>query len=266
MARIEPKRRRTLNNKQLHLLRLIYKFRFVGVSLVQEIQNIKDKSTTYNRLKVLEDQGYIGRNYESGYRLLHKPACYYLLPKGIAQLKHQPGIGPKALHAMYKNRAVSDSFINQCINTFKVYTVFRKLYPEYSFFTKSELADLDYFPKQLPDAYLQPSDGAGQEYFLDNLETGAQFFLIKRKLAGYIEHYESEAWQHESDKDYPSVLLVCSTPSMEASLHKHIPKLLHASGAEIDFYTTSAKALFGLADKDDKIWSPIDDPEELVAL
>ncbi len=268
MVSNQPTYRRNLNSKQLHLLKLIYKFRFVTVGLIKEIQDTKDQSTINHRLRVLVEQDYIGRNYNASYRLLGKQANYFLRPKGIAMLKDQQDFSQKALHAMYKNQSLSDSFIDHSLNIAKIYTVMRKVYPnQFSFFTKSELVDLDYFPKQLPDTYLVTNTATEQsEIFLDSLEIGSQFFVIKKKLANYIQHAESEIWEEQTGKDYPAVLLACGSPVIEANLHKHLPRMISSSGSEIEFYTTSTKSLIDLDDPNGKIWSPIGEPDELIKL
>ena len=78
----KPKVRKQLNELQSELLLVLYKFRFGTVELIAQYQ---DQSVRYTnvRLKILLEQDYIGRNYDSSYNIKGWKASYYLLPKEI---------------------------------------------------------------------------------------------------------------------------------------------------------------------------------------
>ena len=77
------KLRKPLNSYQIRLLQTLYKFRFATTKLISDSQNSKYERVITARLKILLDQDYIGRNYDSSYRIKGKSASYYLRPKGI---------------------------------------------------------------------------------------------------------------------------------------------------------------------------------------
>ena len=66
---------------------LLYRFRFATSHLLTQTLGIKDKSKMNQRLRVLAQQEYVGRNYTPEYRLQGKHASYFSLPKGIKALK-----------------------------------------------------------------------------------------------------------------------------------------------------------------------------------
>src|SRR5476651_1690597 len=102
MSSAEPSHRNRLNQKQLEILHLIYRFRFVTTKLVAECQGKSGGPAVYASLTNLADQGHIGRRYEPEYRLRGQYAAYYLLPDGVRALRRQPRedytYDPKALH------------------------------------------------------------------------------------------------------------------------------------------------------------------------
>src|SRR5437868_3895445 len=135
---------RPLNKKQLDILRLLYRFRFVTTNLLTQALQTKSKIKMNERLKILLDQEYIGRNFSPEYHLLRKHASYYLLPKGIDALKQIPDntFDTSILRNIRKDKAASDQFIDYCLGVFDVYCQLKTVYGDsLHFFTKSQLAN-----------------------------------------------------------------------------------------------------------------------------
>ena len=61
-----------LNNKQLALLHIVYRFRFATTDLVARYQGRGSHRTVYPRLQPLVKRGYIDRSFEPAYRLKGK--------------------------------------------------------------------------------------------------------------------------------------------------------------------------------------------------
>lgn len=78
--------RSNLNPNQIHLLTLLYKFRFITPKLIAAYKKSSLSSTNHS-LAVLMSRGYIERNFFSRYRIQGKAAEYYLSAKGIAYLR-----------------------------------------------------------------------------------------------------------------------------------------------------------------------------------
>jgi len=76
-------------NKQLAVLKQLYRFRFGTTDLLARSLDLKDGRYIHTRLEALIAQEYIGKNYDSSYKLDGKPATYYLLPKAFAVLRKQ---------------------------------------------------------------------------------------------------------------------------------------------------------------------------------
>lgn len=262
----QPKYRRPLNDKQILLLKLFYKFRFLTVGLLQSAQGHKYQATHNDRLKVLYDQKYIGRHYNDNYRIDRRYAEYFILADGINALKALNIFKPTVLNNLYKDKSAKPQFIAHSLGIFELYNTVRRLYPDtFSFYTKIELSGRDNMPDILPDAYLKPlHPERAKEFYLDSVNDLAQLLLVKRKITSYIKHCDSDEWQ-ATGKTYPEVLLVTELASTEKTLHRYIQKKLSYSDVDIKLHTTSRKTLVESQSTNEKIWHQVgeDDPTTL---
>ena len=93
----------------------------------------KDRSFVFKRLSILLEQGLIGKRFEPSYRLLGKPAAYYLLPEGARMLKKhrdEDDTDEVNIKAIYKDATVSDSFIRHCLSIFALYSQLMEQYED----------------------------------------------------------------------------------------------------------------------------------------
>lgn len=257
----QPKYRRPLNDKQILLLKLLYKFRFITVGLLQTAQGHKYQATHNDRLKVLYDQEFIGRHYNDNYRIDRRYAEYFILPKGIKVLKDLGTLNSTVLNNLYGDKTASPQFITHSLGIFDLYNVFRRLYPDtFSFYTKTELTGREDMPQILPDVYLKTKDAAERRFYLDAVDDLAGLLLVKRKITSYTKHCDSVEWQ-ETGMTYPNVLLIVERTSSEKTLHKYIEKKLSYSGVDIQFYTTTRQALAEAGSSSDTLWHLVGEDE-----
>ncbi len=261
--------RNNLTPNQIHILKLIHKFRYVSVPLLSKYKKVQP-SAINKSLATLADLGYIGRNYDASYNLQGKAASYYLMPKALLYLRDNYGFNERVLHNMYKDKAASPEFISHSLDAFAIYLALRDSYPDtFHIFTKTELADFDYFMSPRPDLYLnriKPQDNVQNEFVLE-LFTNSQFFVIKKRITAIIEHFESGDWEAEAETAYPTVLLVCAEPKAEKRLQHHVAKTLDNEGIdELTVYTTNLKTLNASTAATRTIWADSVEPKSLRVL
>ncbi len=241
----EPKYRKQLGKQQVKLVGLIGKFRFVTVPFVSEWQ-LKDKSTIYERLAVLESQGYVQKRYERQRRLLGKPAVYSLTAKGLRLLRdHFPGHFTEAvLRNQYKNKSASLQLVDHSLAVAKLCLLFKKQYEEkIQIFTKAELAKYDAFIRPLPDIYLRKrklKDSKYQHFQVEIIEAGTMTWLIRKRINAHQEWFDEnndEGWGFEDN--YPTLLLVCGNESTEKRVHR----LTDEGYFDFSIYTTTNERL-----------------------
>jgi hypothetical protein len=253
-----------LNAKQLHYLKLIYKFRFVTTTLLSQYKNKQETTTTYLALKNLREQDYIGRHYDMNYKLRGQAASYYLLSNGMKALKTH-GIGtPKVFKNSYKDQTVTEQFIIRCLSLFEIYNHIRNLYDkQLVYYSKNELAPskYDYFPKKRPDAYITLPNESGvkpREYFMEYFEDAKPIITHVGRIRQYIKYAGSKDWNKSGT--LPPILLVCETAAVEHGLHKRLIRL----PGSLKLQTTVKGRL--IASKDGAAWCTAEDPNTMLAL
>lgn len=229
-----------LNVNQVHLLKLLFKFRLLTSGLLARYKNIH-RVNAKKTLDVLVNRGYVGVYFDKSYKLLGMSGRYYLTPLGITYLKDKLDFDPKALHNMYKNRSVSQNFIDHHIATGEVFLHFYELYPhKFEIFTRSETQPFEAFPAPRPDLYLRKNRD-NSEYFIE-LHHDTPPKNARKRLDQLIEHYDQEGW----DKDtYPTLLFVLTDARTEGYFIEYAKSVLDATGMEdeITILTSTLKAL-----------------------
>lgn len=259
-----------LNSNQIHILQIIYKFRFINSALLAKYYH-KHRSVINRSLEVLKTLGCIDHRYGKDFRILGKGATYYLTIKGINFIKDTAAYNTLALHAMYKNGTVGQKFIDECIDSLRVYLTLRESYPnEFHLFTKTDSADFDYFPNPRPELYLNRINSkpdASSEFLLIIFSETNMPFVMKKKVKQLLEHYDDGEWESATSNAYPTILLVFPSSRLESVLQTEIIKLLDNAGIdELTILTTTSRALLGSDLNNRTIWTNLLSPSLLMSL
>lgn len=264
-ATSKPIPRKQLNELQIEVLQILYKFRFATAELISQYQEQTIRNSNV-RLKNLLEQKYIGRNYDNSYRIKQRPATYYLLPDGIRFLKANPELDKKGLHLSYNSRWVKPEFTSHWLRMFRIYLKFDSIYSnDLEFFTSAELTDQQKFPRPISDAFLRFSSKHADNpaYMLELMESNMSLARLRQRVNRFIFHSQTGNWVG----NYPIVLLICDNVSLERELQNYIARTLNYRGlAKPQYYTTTLRALYGARKADDAIWSNVLEPENLQAL
>lgn len=240
----DPKYRRPLNDEQLDILELLYKFRFGSNNLIAEYFGKSHRMFAFKRLKILEEQGFIGKRFESSYRMQAKPAAYYLLPLGARKLQERcdPEDDEINVKGIYKDKSVSETFIQHSLNIFATYNQFRSGYKDkIGFFTKSDLVSYEHYPKPLPDAFLSlETNKTTKHFFLELVEDDKPFFTAVRTIKKYIDYKQSGEWAI-TETDFPTILFICESVSLQKRLQKQITKMLNKTLIDDLVFATATK-------------------------
>lgn len=262
MSSTIPNYRWPLNDDQLKTLELLYKFRYSSSDLIAQYFNKPNGNFVYKRLKILQEQGYIGKRFDSSYRIKGKSAAYYLLPKGARKLQEQRGSEDKDsinIKTIYRNKSASETFISHCLNILTAYNSLKVIYGDrLSFFTRSDLVAYDYFPSPLPTAFITlKGESDDRHFFFELLSDSQPFFAHVRRMQQYAAYYDSDEWD-VTETSFPTILLVCSSKALQTRMMKYLSK----QGDELSVYTTSFDQL-----KNKSIWiGDQADQDEAIAL
>ncbi|HEY5267604.1 MAG TPA: replication-relaxation family protein [Candidatus Saccharimonadales bacterium] len=224
-----------ITKQQIKILIRIYDYRFVTTSQLQQVLAKKQIQQVQQRLNLLLERGYIGRNFSSQDRLTGRYASYYLLPKGMKVLKRAKDytFNPKVFHNIYKDKTASTRFINHCIGLGDINCYLERLHGDaLEYFTKTDLIDDDYFPNPRPDAFLKihstnKTTKTYSEHFLEYCEEIVPFFVYRKRIKQYVEYVDDELWEEETGRKSPTIRLVAKTPVLQRRLQRFIKKYLN---------------------------------------
>lgn len=240
----EPKYRRSVSSNLVSLLYILFKFRFGTSDLIAELVK-KDRSTIYESLRTLEQQGYIHKFHDKTYRLRGRPAIYTLAAKGIKYLRDTSKVDETTLRNFYKNKRIAvenEPLMDHCLLVFRIFNVLKgQTGQTFSIYTKHEL-DKDDFVSPKPELYMQ-RQGKSQKpgYILDILPGGTMTWLLRKRLRQHQEFAE------EYEYLYPNVLLIAGNASTERRLFKQVEGAIQ----DFEFYITQQDMLMS---SDKKIW------------
>lgn len=268
---------KNITKKQLAVLKQLYRFRFGTSDLLARSLDLKDGRYIHMRLDALVKQEYIGKNYDSSYKLEGKPATYYLLPKAFAALKQYvktdgKEVSLKSLRNAYKDKEASERFIAKKLAVFTIYDKLRASYGEsLGFWTKEQLNfdKYDYFPELKPDAYLtitpegpRPRDRC---FFLNYLDDETPFFVHVRRLQKYVDYVEAGEWEEATDSKLRGVLIVCESTSLLKRVRKKLAQIVDEDEVPRFCYTT-LDGIKRSAAEDDEVWQMVGRPLEVFGL
>lgn len=282
MNKAAVKYRRPLNSEQLVVLSLLYRFRFGTSEYIARYLGKTSTKVVQKKLKILEDQEFVAKRYDSSYKLQGKPAEYYLTPKGARQLKARTDdakladqVTPQGTKNLYKNPIVSADFMAHCLNILSVAIQIKELYGDkLTVFTRMQLIPYGYFPSWRPDLLLSFKTTAKstgkqhkkKQYFLDIWDGTRPFFVSVRKARSYLTYAEEGDWPTDQ-VDFPCILMICENDKSQKKLNRQIRKALDESYEDEVVFGTTAMQQFIESEKiTEKLWQKADNPDEQYSL
>lgn len=214
--------------KQLEILVLLYRFRFLNRIHIQTILNHKDPKRINTWLKDLTNQNIIGRIYSTKLAENTKPAIYFLHGKSKEFLIHEDGVNESLFQRLYREKNRSPRFIDHNLILADFYLHLQdsnkgKLH----FFTKTDLIHHPYFIQPLPDAYLAREKGKNIHRFIfEIIDEGTPRFALRKRIEQYIEYYDSNEWHEATKHPFPNILLFCPNEVIKKFLKRHITQIM----------------------------------------
>lgn len=253
---------RKLNQNQIDVLLLVYKFRYVTSNLLTQKLKLQHRNSINSRLQILEDQEYIGRRYDKSYKMMNKPASYFMLPKGFAALRSMDGISNTALKNMYKDAEATEGFVERNLAIFGIYNKLEGIFGQrFDMFSKNELTGMEDMPETLPDGLirLKTSDSSRVKerlFFLHLAEERQPLFAISNVITKQLAYGDSEDWNDLFGKP-PAVILICDAPTLERRLHRQAGRVEDEAAKGQKFYTTTIAEIMGIAGRSDAFLMPL---------
>jgi hypothetical protein len=249
--------------KQLEILLLLYRFRFLDRTHIQRFLNHKDRRRINSWLKDLSTRNIIGRKYSRSLKENTKPAIYYLSTNSRKILLDLPETNEKALKRVYREKKRSKKFIEHCLLLADIYFYLNQQITnkdKLHFFTKVDLRTHYYLPYKRPDAYIAiESENRIKRYFLEILDPETPRFMLRNKISSYIGYFDEETWQEKTGHPDPSILVICPDETIKKFLFKHIRQVLEEEADdELRFYLTTRDDV-RFSEMDVNVWELVED-------
>jgi len=212
-----------LTPKETEILTLLYRFRFLNRQHIQDFLDHKHHSRIIEWLKKLAQEKYILKFYEKS--LNNNPAIYCLDKLGRKYLKSKGRIKLEPLSRVWREAKYSEQFRNRCLFITDIYfslTDFaKKADSTLHFYTKTDLYSEKYLINPKPDIYFALKGKGTKRYFLDIFDDIAPLAL-RRRIKDYLEYYNSDEWQDNTDKPFPEIILICPNNRLKNHLYYFI--------------------------------------------
>lgn len=234
-----------LTIKQIEILLLLYKFRFLHTYQFQKLLNHKKSNRIKVWLRDLTEKDYIKKDYTKS-TIHKKPAIYSLTVKARELLKNRKECNITVLNKIYKENTRSTQFISHSllIADIKLFLNSKITKDENLFFaTKSNLLDYDYFPDPLPDAYIViKKPKSTQRYLVDVIDANLPRFAIRGRIQRFIEYYQNNKWEDKTNTKFPSIIFISPTDESKKYIKRFISTTLEDQEG-ISFIVTTMQEL-----------------------
>lgn len=262
-------KRSALKQGQIDILEVLYKYRFGSRQLVADSLGIKAGSSLYEKLNVLIKHGLVAMRQEKRLKLLGVPAAYYLTPKGLKALQvldDHDHITEPIIKSSYRDKAVSQTFVNHTLDVYRYTNALKRQYPELKVYFRRDMSRYSYFPDNPPDAFLSLKVGdTPKRFFLDVIPDSLPRNILDRRITDYAEFFDEGGWEI-TNSELPSLLLVTEKGTTETRARRAARAAINRADTDddIEVYTTTFGALGDSTSL--AIWTNIEDTDELIPL
>ncbi|SRR3990167_11107228 len=236
-----------VTKKQLEILILLYRFRYLNRTHIQTFLHHKSHSLITTYLKDLTDRKIINRIYSQTIGNINEPAIYYLGLKSRPILE-KAGCDPIQLKRVYKEDENSLKFQKHWLFIADLYFCFletaHKNNAELQFLTATDLKNYAYTPLPRPDAYITVKDNKQtKRYFLEVFDDGDPFFAVLSKINKYLRYFEEGYWQDHQKHPFPKILFIYPNPKIKKWLVRTIAEKLEDQDIDISFFLGSRASI-----------------------
>jgi len=235
---------RKLNDKQVHILLLTFKFRYLATDNLAKLRSISHNSS-YSALNKLTEREYLGRKHNKSYRLQNKSARYYLTPKAVVYLQDPKfNLDPEILATRRHEDKKSTSFIDHQVAIVDAFIGIKATtqYVIHRILTASDISkdDRESYPRPLPNLeilYETDTEDSYNRTLVDIYPDDQHLFIAKKRIRQYIQHYEDREWQWD---EYPSVLIVRRSKAHVKNLNAYIEEKMEDMYLDEDDFVMKA--------------------------
>ncbi|HET8670600.1 MAG TPA: replication-relaxation family protein [Candidatus Saccharimonadales bacterium] len=221
-----------LTPKQQEIIRLIYRYRFITRKQIQSLLGHTDKRRISAWLKELREQQFVNWFYDRNDPYEPStPAVYFLDINGIRFLRQTGEYAEGELRKRYKDATRQQGFIDRCLLLADCAVHLEARTKDdgvnYTYALEADytdpsgsfcmLGDSEFIHPDLAFTKEAETDEGyvNQTYFVQFFDLTMPRYMVKKKLKGYVEYFDSEEpeqWRQQMDQEeLPIVLVACPT-------------------------------------------------------
>ena len=210
-----------ITNKQIEILTLIHKYRFLKRTQIQQLLNHKDAKTINCWLKDLTEKQYLNRIYSNTIGANTVPAIFYA---GINAIRFYKTLGLNStyLKKLYRDNERSQSFIAEqlfiagiCLS---LLVENGKGQINYTFETAADVTSnpLYSFMEDLSPQliFTKKIKKTSKQYILATLNSTLPKYMVKKKIKKYFELFFTNEWEENIGHPFPTILIACETKAL----------------------------------------------------
>ncbi len=223
-----------ITNKQTEILTLIYQFRFLNRTQIQQLLKHKDTKLINTWLKDLTGKQYLNRIYENSIGANTKPAIYYAGLNAIRYYKSLNQDNASYLKKLYRDNERSRRFIDEQIFLADICLSFLLINDKgeinYTFVTAADVTSnsIYYFMEDLSPQliFTKKTKSELKQYILVQLDSTSPNYITKKKMKNYIEFFFTNEWEENTKQTFPTILFACQTLPLMIYVKRTMKKLL----------------------------------------
>jgi len=211
-----------ITNKQIEILNLIYKYRFLNRTQIQAFLNHKYHKRIIDWLKDLTEKEYLNRIYPNSAVIVMSPTIYYAGINAIRYFKLLDLDNNTYLKKLYRDNERTENFIAEqlLIADSGLHLIERNKKREihYEFLTAADVTSNSIY-KFMEDLspqliYTRKTKSEFKQFVLVILDSAQPKYMIKKKMKSYIELFFTNEWEENVGQPFPIILFSCQTKAL----------------------------------------------------
>ncbi len=232
-----------ITNKQIEILNLIYKYRFLNRTQIQAFLNHKYHKRIIDWLKDLTEKEYLNRIYPNSAVIVMSPTIYYAGINAIRYFKSLDQDNNGYLKKLYRDNERTENFIAEqlLIADSGLHLIERnkKRGIHYEFLTAADVTSNSIY-KFMEDLspqliYTRKTKSEFKQFVFVILDSAQPKYMIKKKMKNYLELFYANEWEENIGKPFPTILFACQTMALMIYAKRSMKGLLNDYQEPEDF-------------------------------
>ena len=208
-----------ITNKQIEILNLIYKYRFLNRTQIQAFLNHKYHKRIIDWLKDLTEKEYLNRIYPNSAVIVMSPTIYYAGINAIRYFKLLDQDNNTYLKKLYRDNERTENFIAEQLlianSGLHLIEKNKERGIHYEFLTAAGVTSNSIY-KFMEDLspqliYTRKTKSEFKQFVFVILDSTQPKYMIKKKMKNYLELFYTNEWEENTDKPFPTILFACRT-------------------------------------------------------